>query len=443
MFSQVYDFVRVSSVDIIILVAFLLLVIGTMGAWVYVVRWSRQPKRPVRAWTLNWSIAGLTMLLLSVGMSLSGALWSQPHAVDSLGLLGDVGRSMDAARACLLIPGVILGVLGLASLGIARRPEGRRFTVRELGAAAIFIFGLMIAGEGVAFVTSRSILSTELSANSALDRLLPGLAIMLAGAGVWYWQAFRQDQPKHIGVPVTEWPPPWNIATAVGLIVGYFAIMYVIAAVTVVIVFLFIPTQDQEVLAEWTVRGTFTGVTNGLGALAMLGVVYAVVKFLSRGKGEPWALLGWRRVSFDWLISASLGAAALMVLFELSAASFKVLPVPKIYLKMFHSPADWIVMIPFLLLIAPLAEEVLHRGVFYPAVAGRYGLRTGVIVTSLVYGGMYVITYASDWAALARALVMGTLYTLLRARSRSIWPSVLAFTLMDAYLIARTALLLK
>jgi membrane protease YdiL (CAAX protease family) len=356
----------------------------------------------------------------------------------------DAARAVDSARACLLIPGVIVGVLGLASLSIARRPEGRKFTAWELGAAAIFMFGLMITGEGIAFVTSRAILPSEVSANSTLDRLLPGIVIMLVGVGIWRvaGQASRQAEVK-AQPSATEPPPPWSIAAAVGMIIGYFAVVYAVGLLVMVIVFLFIPQQDQDVLVEVAVRGTFTGVTNGLGDLVALAAMYGIIRFLARGGSETLSLLGLRRVSPDWLIAASAGAVSLMVLFELSALWLKVLPVPRIYLRMFNSPADWIVMILFVLLLAPLTEEVLHRGVFYPAVAGRYGAWAGVITSSLVYGGIYVITYASDWAALARTFAMGMLYTSLRAGSKSIWPGVLAFTLMDAYLIARTAMLLR
>ena len=430
--------------DIITFLAFLLLIGGTLGAWVYAVWWSRRPKRPARSWTLNWNMAGVALLALAVILATVGALWSQPQVANSFGLPDEAARAMDAARACLLVPGVILGVLGLASLVIARRPADRRFTPRELVAAAIFLFGLLLTGEGVAYVTSRAILPPELSANSALDRLLPGIVIMLAGVGVWYaaWPESRKEQAEEQPA-AAEMPPPWNIATAVSMIVGYFAVMYIVGMIVATIAIVFVPEQGQDALAQITGSGVFLGVTNGLGDLVALVAVYGIIRSLARGKGDTFSLLGLRRFSSDWIGIAAMGVALLVVLFELGVLWFKVLPVPKFYLKMFSSPADWTIMILFLLLLAPLTEEVVHRGVFYPAVAGRYGVWTGVIASSLVFGGMYVITYASDWAALVRAFAMGVLYTLLRAGSKSIWPGVFAFTLMDVYLIAKTMMLLR
>ncbi|MBN1889775.1 MAG: CPBP family intramembrane metalloprotease [Thermoflexales bacterium] len=243
-----------------------------------------------------------------------------------------------------------------------------------------------------------------------------------------------------------ETPPPWGIATAIGLILGYLVVLNVVGFVAMIASALFTPfaMASEENLVKIVSTGQFIAITNGAGHLAALGMIYWVVNRAARRQASFFALVGLESVSLSWLGVAAGGAALLVVLTELVALLPGASPVPWLYTTtiLFTSPWDWIALAVHLVLIAPLVEEVLHRGVFYPAVAARYGVWAGMAASIVVYGALHLMTYGGDWAALLRAFAAGMLYTFLRAASKSTWPGIVAFTLSSAYLLARTMSLL-
>jgi membrane protease YdiL (CAAX protease family) len=239
--------------------------------------------------------------------------------------------------------------------------------------------------------------------------------------------------------------PPWTIALAAALIVGYVAILYISGLIGVGVVILFVPIpailQDGDLLVRITASGTFAGLTNGIGDLLALGMIYWAVRHSARGQKAFRALVGLESAPLLWLGVATGGATLHILLFELAIHLLDSSPTPRIYSTLFNSPSDWIVIIA-VTGFAPVVEEILHRGVFYPAVAARYGVWAGVVASTVVYGAMNIISYGNDWITILRVYAAGILYTLLRAGSKSTWPGIIAFVLLDIYLLVRTALLL-
>jgi membrane protease YdiL (CAAX protease family) len=220
----------------------------------------------------------------------------------------------------------------------------------------------------------------------------------------------------------------------------------VVAFVIMVVSALFTPfaMANEETLVKIVSTGQFIAVTNGAGHLAALGMIYWVVNRAAQRQASFPALVGLAAMPSSWLGAAAVGAVLLSVLTELVAFLPGASPVPRLYTTtiLFTSPWDWIALAVHLVLIAPLVEEVLYRGVFYPAVAARYGVWVATAASIVVYGTLHLMTYGSDWAALLRAFAAGMLYTFLRAASKSTWPGIVAFTLSSAYLLARTMSLL-
>ncbi|NMA02670.1 MAG: CPBP family intramembrane metalloprotease [Clostridia bacterium] len=63
-------------------------------------------------------------------------------------------------------------------------------------------------------------------------------------------------------------------------------------------------------------------------------------------------------------------------------------PITEIILK---AETSWEIFIPFLVtaIFAPISEELYFRGLLYPALRRRIGVKWGIIVTSLIFGGLH------------------------------------------------------
>jgi hypothetical protein len=182
--------------------------------------------------------------------------------------------------------------------------------------------------------------------------------------------------------------------------------------------------------------GTFIGIANGVGNLLVLGMVCWAIKRSVRGKKPFLSLVGLELISMEW-IGVAAGSAVLLILsFEFCAYLLNVAPVPVSFPTALNSPIDAIILMISLGIVA-LVAEILHHGVLYLAVAGRYGVWIGVVASAVTWGIFTVMAQAGDWPEMVRGLAAGVLYAPLRAGSKSIGPGIVAYVLLSIYSIAR------
>jgi membrane protease YdiL (CAAX protease family) len=426
--------------------------------------WSRRSERRIRAWTIYWSIGGLTSLLLAASLIVFGGLWM----FFPPGLNTRLTPLPENISICVVPPALVLGIVGIVCFGVARRPEGHKFTIWDIVVAVLFLSGSFVIWVGVSSITDPSASSDTAQANAAWRDLLQGTIIILIAIGVWYFKVFRTstDEVTHehgvdqmdplvtTGHQTAWWnrfsepeiSPPWTIVTALGLLVGYWVILNVFGFIAVVVTGIFIPfynsdlSQMEETLMRIVSGGTSIGIANGVGNLLVLGMIYWAIKRSARGKKPFLSLVGLELISVQWVGVAAGSVVLLILLFESCTYLLDVTPVPISSLAALNSPIDAIILI-ISLGIAAFVGEILHHGVLYPAVAGRYGVWIGVIASAVTWGIFAVMTHTGDWPEVVRGLAAGALCALLRAGSKSIGPGIVAYVLLCIYSIVRTMLL--
>jgi membrane protease YdiL (CAAX protease family) len=82
--------------------------------------------------------------------------------------------------------------------------------------------------------------------------------------------------------------------------------------------------------------------------------------------------------------------------------------------------------------VAPLCEELLFRGLLQRVLTQRAGLVTGVVGSGLAFG----LLHLSDPASVPPLIGLGLGLALLRARTGSLWPAVVAHTLNNGLAMA-------
>src|SRR6516165_8891012 len=76
-------------------------------------------------------------------------------------------------------------------------------------------------------------------------------------------------------------------------------------------------------------------------------------------------------------------------------------------------------------LVAPLVEETLFRGYLYPLFARSFGVWPGILLTGVLFGLMHGAQLGWTWSLVTILIGVGIVFTLVRARTGSVFASYL------------------
>jgi membrane protease YdiL (CAAX protease family) len=71
---------------------------------------------------------------------------------------------------------------------------------------------------------------------------------------------------------------------------------------------------------------------------------------------------------------------------------------------------------------APLIEEVIYRGILFPALRRASGMITAVVIVSILFAGVHVYQYRNSFSVIAAILLLSVTLTLTRAYTRRLLP---------------------
>ncbi len=97
---------------------------------------------------------------------------------------------------------------------------------------------------------------------------------------------------------------------------------------------------------------------------------------------------------------------------------------------------EYVVAFITLVILAPLAEELLFRGYFLGRMTERTGKWVALFVTAIAFGAMHLFGYSEtglvlQWGAAADTFAMGLTAGILRLLSGSIWAGVLLHSIKN------------
>ncbi len=75
--------------------------------------------------------------------------------------------------------------------------------------------------------------------------------------------------------------------------------------------------------------------------------------------------------------------------------------------------------------VAPLVEETLFRGYLYPMFARSFGITRAILLTGVLFGLMHGAQLGWTWSFVALLTTVGIIFTLVRARTGTVWASFL------------------
>jgi membrane protease YdiL (CAAX protease family) len=175
------------------------------------------------------------------------------------------------------------------------------------------------------------------------------------------------------------------------------------------------------------------------------GLPLLAIRLVSVGEpGGLGAAVGLRNTSAQWLAGAALLGAIVTVAFNTAYSAWMSLAglgPPEASMRVMElltgapgdSGVERLVSVVLVVVIAPLAEEMIFRGVVLSGVMRRVGPVPGILVTAAVFAAVHL----DLWRFVPLAF-LGIVLGYLAWQSRSVWPAVVAHALVNgfAYVVA-------
>ncbi len=165
-----------------------------------------------------------------------------------------------------------------------------------------------------------------------------------------------------------------------------------------------------------------------------IAICWAVVTRL--GKRQFWASLGWNWAGHSIWYWMAFSACVIVALLIVSQLLSRFLPQSEenSFTELLKSSKQVRIAVAVLAtLTAPLVEETVYRGILYSGLRKSFGLNATVLLVTLMFAGVHVLQYLGAWVSIAGLTLLSLALTMVRARTKSILPSVAIHTVNNAF----------
>jgi len=215
------------------------------------------------------------------------------------------------------------------------------------------------------------------------------------------------------------------------LVVFLFFILISIFSVQAVFVSLYAPQQKMttEQLEDYMLSKPIVTIGSTIAIYVLL--LFFLYVTLALLRGQPfWQTLGWRRLPLG---SDGLPRHPLIYFFTGCGLSLLVFALTSVIQTPENTPIEQVfkfkqtamLFVATAVLVAPLAEETIFRGYLYPMFARWFGILPSVVVTGILFGLMHGPQLGGAKSLIAVMSLVGIIFTLVRARTGSVFASYL------------------
>jgi membrane protease YdiL (CAAX protease family) len=225
--------------------------------------------------------------------------------------------------------------------------------------------------------------------------------------------------------------PPWSLLSAINaVIIGYFGLFVgTLAAYT------WLNNRPQTSLLGWA-----------FGGVCMMLFVLTT----RRQPNERVALRLDRPVqSLALALLLSVGMAILLDVLSLSVTG-SFLPLPELLNVRGYDVLSWILAVAFMVVVQPVAEEMLFRGIAFASFRVTFGAWGGLVLCAIAYALFHLLAYSAApldlsvwWYTLLLPLLAGLYFSAVRAYTGSTRAAIVAhmafgvFALLKALTVIR------
>lgn len=232
-------------------------------------------------------------------------------------------------------------------------------------------------------------------------------------------------------IRLPENPPAWGLLLALAALVAHFVFTALVGpSLTVLVLFPQAEQLSAALLSGWLVGGLLT------------------VFFVQRIVRTPEAMLDLRLNESPTplliLFGIGFGAAVTLDLIAILVAG-RVLPPIELAALLNPSPLLWILAALFMVLVQPLAEELVFRGMLFPALRAAQGVWVAILLSSAFYGLFHFLLFSSEtfnlWYGLLEPMLAGLVIGVTRAATRSTRAAVAVHVGVGVFGLVKTLLI--
>jgi membrane protease YdiL (CAAX protease family) len=227
-------------------------------------------------------------------------------------------------------------------------------------------------------------------------------------------------------ISAPEAAPPWSLTTAALAILVAFIAMIIGTGV----VFVWLNTQPYTELAGWT-----------LGALVILLFIWQ-----TRRRDGDALRLNTSKTPILLVMFIALGSAIALDLVSL-AVTKQFFPAPE--LQYLNPNAlgvlDWVLAIVFMVILQPIAEELIFRGITLPAIRTKLSAWGSILVTAGITGVFHFLVYPLTaispltpiWYGLVIPIIEGIIFGMVRNSTQSTRAAIAAHIAFGLFAIVK------
>lgn len=232
--------------------------------------------------------------------------------------------------------------------------------------------------------------------------------------------------------------PVWSWKDLIIILLGIVGILFL--GIVIYFVLMTLSGANPEKLMQPTAAQSI-----GLAALEALALILGIYVFGVRRRRYGWDSLGLRKTSSIWLLAS--GCATLIVIPLTSIVILLVyfafsIPLENPQLDFLLpeqlSTVDILLMLIMVGFAAPFGEELLFRGILYTMIRERWGILSGVLLSSLIFG-----LFHGNLAVGITGFLLGILTAIVFEYSHSLWTAVLVHAINNSLKIGLLYLLVS
>ncbi|HXN21169.1 MAG TPA: CPBP family intramembrane glutamic endopeptidase [Candidatus Dormibacteraeota bacterium] len=139
-----------------------------------------------------------------------------------------------------------------------------------------------------------------------------------------------------------------------------------------------------------------------------------------------WRTIGWRPFGQRWTSPRLWFLTGCMLALGVGVASSRLQPTgPMPIQELFKDRTGTLLLMGFAVLVAPLVEETIFRGFLYPVFARSFGVPAGILLTGILFGLLHGGQLGWTWGYVGLLTTVGIIFTLVRARTGTVYASYL------------------
>ena len=165
-----------------------------------------------------------------------------------------------------------------------------------------------------------------------------------------------------------------------------------------------------------------------------------ILFYISHRTGRTWTdmlPLAIKKIDYDWRLWLAVGLSIFglgIIITELNNAVISVLPMPEVVQDILHQifgkKPSYLYLLFSTVVIAPLTEEIVHRGIILKGLLAHYTQNRAIFWSALLFGLMHL----NPWQ-FPIAFIFGLVFAYWVIQTGSLWPGILGHALNNLIVV--------